>query len=110
MTTKQTPCSESTLTKRYQTTIPESIRKVLGLKKHDKICYTILEDGQVTISRAAQTENDPILENFLVFLAQELKKNPQHLQGISANLVSHLKSLVADVDLDLDAPLSDEDE
>lgn len=30
------PCSESTLTDRYQTTVPEPIRKALGLNKHDK--------------------------------------------------------------------------
>lgn len=110
MATKLAPCSKSTLTERYQTTIPEPIRKVLGLKKHDKICYTISQEGQVIISRADQTENDPILENFLDFLAQDLKKNPQHLQAISSDLMSHIKSLVAEVDIDLDAPLRNEDE
>ncbi|MFM7907200.1 MAG: type II toxin-antitoxin system PrlF family antitoxin, partial [Microcystis sp.] len=31
------PCPESTLTDRYQTTIPDSVRKALGLNKRDKI-------------------------------------------------------------------------
>jgi antitoxin PrlF len=104
------PCSESTLTDRYQTTIPDAIRKVLGLNKRDKICYTIQPDGQVVISRAEQTESDPILGQFLNFLAQDIKNNPQHLQAISSDLVSHVQSLVSAVDLDLNAPLSDEDE
>ncbi len=104
------PCSESTLTDRYQTTVPAPIRKVLGLNKRDKICYTIQPDGQVMISRADQTESDPILGQFLNFLAQDIEKNPQHLQTISSDLVSRVQSLVADVDLDLDASLSDEDE
>ncbi|MFM6063282.1 MAG: type II toxin-antitoxin system PrlF family antitoxin, partial [Microcystis panniformis] len=39
------PCPESTLTDRYQTTIPDSVRKVLGLNKRDKICYNIQPDG-----------------------------------------------------------------
>ncbi len=104
------PCSESTLTDRDQTTIPAPIRKVLGLSKRDKICYTIESDGKVVISRADKTQSDPILEQFLNFLAQDIGKNPQHLQAISSDLVSRVQSLVADVDFDLDAPLLDEDE
>ena len=102
------PCSESTLTDRYQTTVPEAVRKVLGLNKRDKICYTIQSDGQVVISRVEQS--DPILGQFLNFLARDIEKNPQHIQAISSDLVSHVQSLVFDVDLDLDAPLPDEDE
>ncbi|MBV8884583.1 MAG: type II toxin-antitoxin system PrlF family antitoxin [Chroococcidiopsidaceae cyanobacterium CP_BM_RX_35] len=110
MAVKPVPCSESTLTDRYQTTVPEPVRKVLGLNKRDKICYSIQSDGQVVISRADQTESDPILGQFLNFLARDIEKNPQHIQAISSDLVSHVQSLVAEVDLDLDAPLSDEDE
>lgn len=95
---------------RYQTTIPEPIRKALGLNKRDRICYTIQPDGQVVISRVDQTENDPVLGQFLNFIARDIEKNPQRLQAISSDLVSHVQSLVAEVDLDLDAPLSDEDE
>jgi antitoxin PrlF len=110
MAVTSAPCSESTLTDRYQTTVPEPIRKTLGLNKRDKICYTIQSDGQVVISRADQTQSDPILGQFLNFLARDIEKNPQHLQAISADLVSRVQSLVSEVDIDLDAPLSDEDE
>lgn len=101
---------ESTLTNRYQTTIPSSVRTALGLGKRDKICYTIQPDGQVVISRVDQTESDPILEQFLNFIARDIENNPQNIQVISSDLVSHAQSLVAEVDVDLDAPLSDEDE
>jgi antitoxin PrlF len=105
--------SESTLTDRYQTTIPDPIRKALGLNKRDKIAYTIQADGQVVISRVEpleQDESDPILGQFLEFLAQDMTKNPQHLRSLSADWGSHVQALVADVELDLDAPLADEDE
>ena len=69
----KTPCSESTLTQRYQTTIPAPVRKVLGLKKNDKICYTIESDNKVVISRVEETANDPILDNFLSFLAKDME-------------------------------------
>jgi len=104
------PCSESTLTDRYQTTVPEPIRKVLGLNKRDKIYYTIESDGRVVISRAPQTERDPLVEQFLNFLAQDIKKNPQHLKAISSDLVVRLQSLISEVDIELDEPLSIEDE
>lgn len=102
--------AESTLTNRYQTTIPEPVRKALGLNKRDKICYTIQPNGSVLISRVDQTEDDPVLGRFLNFLAQDMDKNPQNLQGISADLAGHVQALVADVEIDLDAPLLAEDE
>jgi antitoxin PrlF len=104
------PCPESTLTDRYQTTVPDPVRKALGLNKRDKICYTIEPDGKVFITRVDQPESDPILAGFLNFLAQDIEKNPQHIQAISSDLVSRVQSLVLDVDLDLNAPLLAEDE
>ena len=110
MTVTIAPCSESTLTDRYQTTIPDPIRKALRLNKRDKIFYTIEPDGRVLISRADQTDSDPIIGQFLNFLSQDIEKNPQHLQSLSSDLVNRVQALVADVDLKLDAPLADEDE
>jgi antitoxin PrlF len=105
-----TPGAESTLTDRYQTTVPELVRKALGLSKRDKISYTIQPDGQVVISRVGQTEDDPALGQFLQFLARDIEENPQNLKAISSDLVSRVQSLVSGVEIDLDAPLLDEDE
>jgi antitoxin PrlF len=102
------PCLESTLTDRYQTTVPDAVRKALGLNKRDKIRYDIQPDGQVIISRADPAEADPVLEKFLDFLAQDIHRHPQSLQAMDGNLVTHIQSLVAGVDIDLDTPLSDE--
>jgi antitoxin PrlF len=104
------PCPESTLTDRYQTTVPDPVRKALGLGKRDKISYTIQPNGKVWISRVDRADSDPVLEKFLNFLTLDMEKNPQHLQAISAALVGHVQSLVSGVDIDLDAPLSAEDE
>jgi antitoxin PrlF len=104
------PCSESTLTDRYQTTVPDPIRKVLGLNKRDRISYTIESDGKVTISRAEEPEQDPLLGKFLNFIARDIEQNPQHIKAINADLVERIRDLVDGVDIDLDAPLADEDE
>ena len=100
----------STLTDRYQTTVPDPIRKLLGLSKRDRICYTIEADGKVTISRAQEPENDPILGQFLNFIAKDIAQNPQQIKAISPDLVERIRVLVDGVDVDLDAPLADEDE
>mgnify|MGYP000005736772 CR=1 FL=1 len=101
---------ESTLTDRYQTTVPDTVRKALGLNKRDKIRYTIQPNGQVLLSRVEQPEDDPVLEQFLSFIAHDLTNNPQRLQAISSATVNRIHFLVERVDLDLDAPLYDEDE
>lgn len=111
MTTKSTLLqAESTLTERYQTTIPDAVRTVLGLGKRNKIRYTINSNGQVILSKVKQSEDDPALELFLDFLALDIKDNPQRLQAIGSDLVDRVQALTAGVEVNLDAPLADEDE
>ncbi|MFN5651359.1 MAG: type II toxin-antitoxin system PrlF family antitoxin, partial [Actinomycetes bacterium] len=42
--------AESTLTDRYQTTGPETVRRALKLGKRDKIHYTIRPGGEVVLT------------------------------------------------------------
>ncbi len=102
---------ESTLTDRYQTTVPETVRRVLGLGKRDRIHYTIRPSGEVVLTRAEALDgDDPVLGQFLGFLAGDIASHPERLQAIDASLVQRLQSLTADIDVDLDAPLSADDE
>lgn len=100
--------SQSTLTDRYQTTIPEPIREALHLVKRDKIDYVIEDNGKVVISRVE--ENDPLLGEFLSFLANDVKKHPEHIKSISTVLFSRAQSLVSGIEIDLEASLSEKDE
>lgn len=102
---------ESTLTDRYQTTVPATVRQALKLGKRDKIHYTIRPDGQVLLSRAnSAEEDDPVVGAFLNFLARDIERNPDRLRGLDSNLVHRVQSLVGEVEVDLDSSLSDEDE
>lgn len=98
---------ESTLTDRYQTTVPESVRRALHLGKRDKIRFTIQPDGKVVLTHADDAENDPLLGQFLGFLAQDIADHPQHVQALSSDLAKRIHTLVGDVEIDLDAPLPD---
>lgn len=102
--------SDSTLTNRYQTTIPEMVRKALRLNKRDKIRYTLQSDGTILISRADQDEDDPVLAQFLTFLANDIIQNPKNVSSIGADLVGRIQPLVSGVEPDLNRPLSDEDD
>lgn len=102
---------ESTLTDRYQTTVPETVRRALRLGKRDKIHYTILPEGGVMLSRAEVAEtNDPALDSFLSFLSRDIATHPERLQTIDPSFVQRVQSLVEGIDVDLDAQLSEEDE
>lgn len=102
---------ESTLTDRYQTTVPETVRRALRLSKRDKIHYTIRSNGEVVLTRAESSEgDDPVLGQFLSFLAGDIARHPEHLQAVDAGLVQRLQSLVGGVEVDLDAALSADDE
>jgi len=102
--------TESTLTDRYQTTVPDSVRQALHLNKREKIRYTIQPDGSVLLSKANQQDVDPALSSFLSFLAEDIQQNPEYLKVVTPELMSRIENLISDVDIDLNAPLNDEDE
>jgi antitoxin PrlF len=103
--------AESTLTDRYQTTVPETVRRALRLGKRDKIHYTVRPGGEVVLSRSDNVESDdPALGAFLNFMANDMAKHPERLQSVDVNLVSYLQTLVGKIDIDLDTALLPEDE
>jgi len=102
---------ESTLTDRYQTTVPETVRRALRLGKRDKIRYSIRPSGEVVLTRAEAFEgDDPVLGQFLGFLARDIASHPERLRAVDAGLVQRLQSLVGGIEVDLDAALSADDE
>lgn len=111
------------------------MRTALKLKKGDNGRYTIRPNGEAVLRRSegfrkplgkpmsepmsepidkpAEVE-DPVIKVFLDFLAKDMANHPEQLQVISASLAKRLQSLaddvVDDVAVDLDAPLSPDDE
>jgi len=103
--------AESTLTDRYQTTVPETVRRALRLSKRDKIHYTIRPGGEVVLTRAEASEgDDPVLAKFLDLLAHDMARHPRRLKPVTPELAQRLQSLVGAAEVDLDAPLPTDDE
>ena len=103
--------AESTLTDRYQTTVPETVRRALGLGKRDKIHYAIRPGNEVVLTRRdPSTDSDPVLAQFLDFLANDIVQHPERLQALDVGRVRQLQSLTRNNAGDLEAPLSPDDE
>jgi antitoxin PrlF len=102
---------ESTLTDRYQTTVPETVRRALRLGKRDKIHYTIRPSGEVVLTRAEASEgDDPVLGQFLGFLARTSQAIPSACRPWMRASSNASSALVGGIEVDLDAALSADDE
>lgn len=101
---------ESKLTDRYQTTVPETVRRALKLGKRDKIQYSIRPSGEVVMTRAPAEEDDPALGQFLDFLAADITTHPERLRTLDTSLIERIQSLVGGAEIDLNEALSEEDE
>ena len=100
--------AESRLTERSQTTIPAAIRDALHLKPGEVIEYSLLAGGKVIMSKQNNEQDDPVVSQFLSFLERDMMNNPQHIHSIPVEFWSGIETLVAGIDVDLDAPLTDE--
>lgn len=108
---KATLEAESTLTDRYQTTVPTPVRQALKLDKRDRVHYAIRPDGSVLLSRATVRDaEDPVMSGFLDFLAHDMRAHPQRLQALGSDLATRVRGLIQGIEVDLDAPLSAADE
>ena len=70
---------------------------------------TALSARQIQLSYIGELSSDPLLGQFLNFLARDIQTT-KHLQAVTTNLLNRIQPFVAQVDLDLDATLTDEDE
>jgi antitoxin PrlF len=100
----------STLTDRYQTTVPQAVRDALGLSKRDKIQYTLRDDGTVILQKVESNHKDPIISAFLEFLEADMKHNPNHIRSPQTPMLERASALVADINVDLDAALNADEE
>ncbi|MDX2102339.1 MAG: type II toxin-antitoxin system PrlF family antitoxin [Alphaproteobacteria bacterium] len=100
---------ESSVTDRYQTTVPSAVRAALGLGQRDKIAWTITPGGKVEVGaiRGSAEHEDPALMAFLALLERDIAAGD--LQP-AASLFARMEAMVGTARLNLDAPLPDDDD
>jgi antitoxin PrlF len=101
---------EAAVTERGQTTIPAAIRKVLRVARGSSVVFRVSENGNVTLTAKPNTADirDPAIASFLAFLEADMTKRPDQLRPVTVEWLDALQNLVADVEVDLDAPLPEE--
>ena len=88
--------TESTMTSKYQTTIPEPVRSALKLKQRDKLRYSVLDDGSVLIEKLTSDideENDPVISRFLSFIEKGMEEQPELIRPASTSRYARYRKL-----------------
>jgi len=94
----------STITAKGQTTVPKAVRQVLGVDAGDRIAFRV--DGQrVTVVAAGPAHEDPVVGNFLEFIAKDIAQHPNAVKALSKDFASRMANLVKGKKVDLDAPI-----
>lgn len=94
----------STITAKGQTTVPKSVRTALGVDYGGKIAFRVDERG-VSVHRAEVDNEDPAIDRFLAFLADDIARRPEAVTALSPALTERLAALTAGVKVDLEAPI-----
>jgi antitoxin PrlF len=95
----------SSVTDRFQTTLPKGVRDALGIRRGDQIAYQLQGDTVLLKRQSRENETDPALIGFLDLLERDIAAHPGRLRPVPDALVERARALAADVEVDLDAPL-----
>lgn len=94
----------STITAKGQTTVPKSVRTALGVDYGGKIAFRVDERG-VSVHRAEVDNEDPAIDRFLAFLADDIARRPAAVTALTPKLAERLAALTEGAKVDLDAPI-----
>lgn len=103
---------EATVTERGQTTVPAQVRKMLALKKTGRLVFRGMSDGTIEVARKEESKvhTDPIISEFLGFLERDMaERRIAAIRPVPKGFLDDLRDL-SDVEIDLNAPLTGDDE
>jgi len=69
-----------------------------------RIAFRVDESG-VSVHRAEEENEDPVIDSFLAFLADDIKRRPGAVTALSPALKDRIMALTDGVKVDLDAPI-----
>jgi len=96
-----------TMTTKGRTTVPKTIRQVLGVDYGGRVAYVVDEQRRVYLEKAAAEDvDDPVIDHFMEFLASDMDRHPgQSIAAFPTALRARVAALTADVDIDLNAEI-----
>lgn len=96
----------SRVTRRSQTTLPNGVRKALGLRPgEDAVEWEIRGDEAVVRRAGAPDEEDPALAPFLQLLERDIAAHPERLRPMPEDLYRRMIAVTEGVEVDLDEPI-----
>lgn len=98
----------STITEKGQVTIPKPVRDALGLDYGGRVAFCIDENRHVSVERDDADDEDPLIDGFLAFLAQDMERHPERISGFPEELRHRVQALVGDMQVDPDDPIEGE--
>ena len=102
---------EATITERGQTTVPAAVRKMLHVRKRGRVVFRGMPDGTVVIASKDEDEphTDPVISQFLGFLERNMTERKDAIRPVPQSFLNDLREL-SDGEIDLDGPLTGDDE
>lgn len=92
----------STITDKGQTTIPKSVRQALGVDCGGWIVFRVDEQRRVTVHRADDEHDDPVIDRFLAFLAEDIARRLEAVNALSPEFAKRIAALTKGIAVDLD--------
>lgn len=72
--------------------------------RNSRVTATVIAPGQMLVSVAdeaeARSDDDPVVEAFLAFLAADIVRHPERVEAMEPSTVERLISLTKDIDVD----------
>lgn len=93
----------STITAKGQTTVPKTVRQVLGVDYGGRIAYRV-ENGRVTVHNPEAEHRDPALGTFLRLIEKDVAAG-RNVRELPAGLVAALRKAMRQVRVELDEQL-----
>jgi antitoxin PrlF len=98
----------STITEKGQTTVPKAVRDALGVSYGGRIVFRVDKNG-VSVRPADDDADDPVIDVFLRFLANDMQKRPRSIRPLTAPLARRIAELtrgsIADPDDEIAGPV-----
>lgn len=94
----------STITAKGQTTVPKSVRQILGIDCGGQVGFRV-EDDRVTLHPVEPERQDPVVGQFLDFLAKDMEQRPGAVTALSKGFAARIASLTKGKKVDIDAPI-----